>query len=68
MSKVNELYMDIELMLEQGTHPSTISAVLDVPVSWVYEVLEDAEKSDEEPHKDDGAGEESGRSAHAEDG
>jgi hypothetical protein len=40
--------MDIELMLEQGTHPSTISAVLDVPVSWVYEVLEDAEKSDED--------------------
>ena len=40
--------MDIELMLEQGTHPSTISAVLDVPVSWVYEVLEYAEKSDED--------------------
>jgi hypothetical protein len=48
MSKVNELYMDIELMLEQGTHPATISAVLDVPVSWVYEVLEDAEKPDED--------------------
>jgi len=48
MSKVNELYMDIELMLEQGTHPSTISAVLDVPVSLVYEVLEDAEKPDED--------------------
>ena len=48
MSKVNELYMDIELMLEQGTHPATISAVLDVPVSWVYEVLDDAEKPDED--------------------
>ena len=48
MSKVNELYMDIELMLEKGDHPATISAVLDVPVSWVYEVLEDAEKSDED--------------------
>ena len=48
MSKVNELYMDIELMLEQGTHPSTISAVLYVPVSLVYEVLEDAEKPDED--------------------
>lgn len=48
MSKVNELYMDIELMLEKGTHPATISAVLDIPVSWVYEVLEDAEKSDED--------------------
>jgi hypothetical protein len=48
MSKVNELYMDIELMLEKGTHPATISAVLDVPVSWVYEVLDDAEKPDED--------------------
>jgi hypothetical protein len=48
MSKVNELYLDIELMLEQGTHPATISAVLDVPVSWVYEVLDDAEKPDED--------------------
>jgi hypothetical protein len=48
MSKVNELYLDIELMLERGTHPATISAVLDVPVSWVYEVLDDAEKPDED--------------------
>ena len=48
MSKVNELYLDIELMLEQGTHPATISAVLDVPVSWVSEVLDDAEKPDED--------------------
>ena len=48
MSKVNELYLDIELMLEQGSHPAIISAVLDVPVSWVYEVLDDAEKLDED--------------------
>jgi hypothetical protein len=48
MSKVNELYLDIELMLEQGSHPAMISAVLDVPVSWVYEVLEGSEKTEEE--------------------
>lgn len=48
MSKVNELYLDIELMLEQGSHPATISAVLDVPVSWVYEVIEDSEKTEED--------------------
>ena len=48
MSKVNELYLDIKLMLEQGTHPATISAVLDVPVSWVYEVLEDSEKTEDD--------------------
>jgi hypothetical protein len=48
MSKVNELFLDIELMLEQGSHPATISAVLDVPVSWVYEVIEDCEKTEED--------------------
>lgn len=48
MSKVNELYYDIELMLEQGTHPSTISAVLDCPVSFVYEVVESIQFQDEE--------------------
>lgn len=48
MSKVNELYLDIELMLEQGSHPATISAVLDVPVSWVYEVIEDSEKTEDD--------------------
>jgi hypothetical protein len=48
MSKVNELYLDIELMLEQGSHPAIISAVLDVPVSWVYEVIEDSEKTEED--------------------
>ena len=40
MSKVAELYMEIEEMLEKGTHPATISAVLDVPVFFVYDVLE----------------------------
>lgn len=48
MTKVNELYLDIELMLEQGSHPATISAVLDVPVSWVYEVIEDSDKTEED--------------------
>ena len=41
MSKISELSLDIEMMLEQGTHPSTISAVLECPVSFVYDVLED---------------------------
>lgn len=48
MSNVNELYCDIELMLEQGTHPSTISAVLDCPVSFVYEVVESIQFQEEE--------------------
>jgi hypothetical protein len=40
MSKMSELFIDIELMLEQGTHPVLIGARLDVPVSMVYDVLE----------------------------
>lgn len=40
MSKVAELYTEIEDMLDKGTHPATISAVLDVPVFFVYDVIE----------------------------
>jgi len=35
---MSEIEIDIIEMLEQGTHPATISAVLEVPVTWVYEV------------------------------
>jgi len=35
---MSDLQIDIVEMLGQGTHPATISAVLDVPVTWVYEV------------------------------
>lgn len=46
MSKISELSLEIEMMLEEGTHPSTISAVLDCPVSFVYDVLEDIQDSE----------------------
>lgn len=48
MSKVAELYTEIEDMLEKGTHPATISAVLDVPVVFVYDVIETIEGQTEE--------------------
>lgn len=48
MSKVAELYTEIEEMLEQGTHPATISAVLDVPVVFVYDVIETLEGQTED--------------------
>jgi hypothetical protein len=35
---MSDLEIDILEMLERGTHPATISAVLEVPVIWVYEV------------------------------
>ena len=48
MSKMAELYTEIEDMLEKGTHPATISAVLDVPVVFVYDVIESLESQSEE--------------------
>ena len=40
MSKMSELCMEIELMLAEGSHPATISAVLECPVRFVYDVVE----------------------------
>jgi hypothetical protein len=48
MSKMANLYMEIETMLEEGTHPATISAVLDVPVVFVYDVVESIQSQSEE--------------------
>ncbi len=48
MSKMANLYMEIEEMLEKGTHPATISAVLDVPVIFIYDVVESIESQTEE--------------------
>ena len=48
MSKMAELYTEIEEMLDKGTHPATISAVLDVPVIFVYDVIESLESQSEE--------------------
>jgi hypothetical protein len=45
MSQMSELSLEIEMMLEKGDHPSTISAVLDCPVSFVYDVLEEIQDS-----------------------
>ena len=41
MSKMNELSLEIETLLDEGTHPATISAVLNCPVEFVYDVLEE---------------------------
>jgi hypothetical protein len=47
MSKVAELYSEVEGMLEKGTHPATISAVLGVPVFFVYDVVESIQSETE---------------------
>lgn len=38
--KMAELDLEICEMLEQGYRPVTIASVLEVPVTWVYEVAE----------------------------
>jgi hypothetical protein len=48
MSKMADLYMEIEEMLEKRTHPATISAVLDIPVVFVYDVVESIHSETEE--------------------
>jgi hypothetical protein len=40
MSKMAELAMEIEDMLNDGRHPVMIAQVLEVPLSVVYDVLE----------------------------
>ena len=48
MSKMANLHMEIETMLIEGTHPATISAVLDIPVVFVYDVVESIQSQSEE--------------------
>ena len=48
MSKMSDLSLEIELMIEQGIHPATIAKRLDIPLSWVYDTLEQMEPSEEE--------------------
>ncbi len=43
MSAMKTLYMEIQIMLEQNAHPVRIAAILHVPVSMVYDVIESME-------------------------
>jgi hypothetical protein len=40
------LHQDILEMLEYGDRPIKIAMLLDIPVSWVYEVLEEENQVD----------------------
>lgn len=40
MSKMSALHQDIFTMLEKGYRPIRIATILEVPVSWIYEVIE----------------------------
>jgi len=39
MSRMSELSIDIQAMLEEGYEPRTIARYLEIPVEWVYEEL-----------------------------
>jgi hypothetical protein len=47
MSAMKELDLDIQMMIEEGTHPVTIARILGVPVTWVYDTLEHMEPDEE---------------------
>ena len=40
MSKLSDLSVQIQEMLESGMEPETIARVLEVPVSWVFVELD----------------------------
>jgi hypothetical protein len=48
MSKMADVMLDIEMMIEEGTHPATIAKMLGIPIVWVYDTLEQMEPSEEE--------------------
>ena len=39
MSRMSELSIDIQAMLEDGHEPRAIARYLEIPVEWVYEEL-----------------------------
>jgi hypothetical protein len=47
MSRMNQINLEIQEMLQDGFHPVKISKVLGVPLGWVYDTLEAMQDSDE---------------------
>lgn len=41
---MSNLSLEIETMLEQEFSPATIALILEIPVSWVYEVVDNADE------------------------
>jgi hypothetical protein len=48
MSKMADVMLDIEMMIEEGTHPATIAKMLDIPIVWVYDTLAQMEPNEED--------------------
>ena len=47
MSKMSELSIDIQAMLEEGHEPRAIAQILEIPVEWVYEQLSQGSDNEE---------------------
>jgi len=47
MSKMGDLMLEIQDLIEQGVEPSLISSTLDIPLDFVMQVYDDMVKSDE---------------------
>ena len=47
MSKMSDLYMEVEQMLAEGENPTHIARRLGIPLSMVYDVLESMPAEDE---------------------
>lgn len=49
MSKMSDLFTEIQELIEDGRHPGAIAMMLDVPTSMVYEVLDEMQTFDQSP-------------------
>ena len=47
MSKINELSMDIQELLNRGYSYNTIAQILEIPVSWVSETVDQVQDFDQ---------------------
>ena len=41
MSRMSELDLDIQYLLEKGKSPMEVARELEIPVSWIYETQEE---------------------------
>lgn len=49
MSKMSEISLEIQELLNQGVHPTNIAKLLQVPLAWVYDTLEMMESEYADP-------------------
>ena len=47
MSRMSDLVLDIEDLIEKGKSPMDVARDLEIPVRWVYEAQEITEESEE---------------------